>query len=81
MTVSIDRFSLARERQLELYETGDRRGAALSSAVDAINCRYCRTVVDYGNCGFPGGYTGAKIAYGRIPELEDYVAGGWLFGM
>ena len=72
MTVSIDRLSPARARQLEMFDTGDRRGATLSSAVDAINRRYCRTVVGYGNCGSAGGYTGAKIAYGRIPELEDF---------
>ena len=72
LAVSIDRLSPARVRQLELFDTGNRRGAVLSSAVDAINRRYCRTVVGYGNCGSPGGYTGAKIAYGRIPELEDF---------
>ena len=72
MTVSIDRLSPARARQLEMFDTGDRRGATLSSAVDAINRRYCRTVVGYGNCGSPGGYTGAKIAYGRIPDWEDF---------
>ena len=72
LVVSIDRLSPARARQLELFETDDRRGPALNSAVDAINRRYCRTVVGYGNCGSPGGYTGAKIAYGRIPELEDF---------
>ena len=55
-----------------MFDTGDRRGAALSLAVDAINRRYCRTVVGYGNCGSPGGYTRGQIAYGRIPDLEDF---------
>ena len=72
LAVSFDRLSPARARQLDLFESGGRRGAALSLAVDAVNRRYCRTVVDYGNCGSPGGYTGAKIAYGRIPEMEDF---------
>ena len=72
LAVSIDRLSPASARQLEMFDTRDRRGAALSLAVDVINRRYCRTVVGYGNCGSPGGYTGAKIAYGRIPELEDF---------
>ena len=72
LAVSIDRLSPAKVRQLELFDTDDRSGAALSSAVDAINRRSCRTVVGYENCGASGGYTGAKIAYGRIPELEDF---------
>ena len=72
LLVSIDRLSPARARQLVLFDTGDRRGPALSLAVDAINRRYCRTIVGYGNCGASDDYTGAKIAYGRIPELEDF---------
>ena len=43
-----------------------------TAAVDAINSRYGRTLIGYGQCGDPGGYVGAKIAYGRIPELEDF---------
>ena len=72
--VLFDRFLPAGTEQLSLSfaEPEDRRGLALSSAMDAINGRYRRTVVGYGNCGSPGGYTGAKIAYGRIPELEDF---------
>ena len=42
------------------------------AAVDAINRRYGRTLIGYGQCGEPGGYVGANIAYGRIPELEDF---------
>ena len=37
-----------------------------------LNSRYGRTLIGYGQCGEPGGYVGAKIAYGRIPELEDF---------
>ena len=39
---------------------------------DTLNRRYGRTLIGYGQCGEPGGYVGAKIAYGRIPELEDF---------
>ena len=28
--------------------------------------------IGYDQCGDPGGYVGAKIAYGRIPKLEDF---------
>ena len=48
------------------------RVICLTAAVDALNRRYGRTLIGYGQCGEPGGYVGAKIAYGRIPELEDF---------
>ena len=48
------------------------RVVRLTAAVDALNSRYGRTLIGYGQCGEPGGYVGAKIAYGRIPELEDF---------
>ena len=44
----------------------------LNAAVDALNGRYGRPFIGYGQCGDPGGYVGAKIAYGRIPALEDF---------
>ena len=55
----------------------DREEArALSAAVDALNERYGRTVVGFGYCGDASsaatGYAGAKIAYGRIPDIEDF---------
>ena len=52
--------------------TPGRAWVRLSVAVDALNGRYGRTLIGYGQCGEPGGYVGAKIAYGRIPELEDF---------
>ncbi len=75
ITVSFDRFIPSDEAQLELpFENPDekRRLARLTAAVDSINGRYARTLVGYGGCAPPGGYAGAKIAYGRIPRLEDF---------
>ena len=75
IAVSFDRFMLSSEVQLELPfgEPDNRqRKADLTAAVDAINGRYGRTVIGYGQCCAQGGYTGAKIAYGRIPEWEDF---------
>ncbi len=43
-----------------------------TTLVYPTNSRYGRTLIGYGQCGEPGGYVGAKIAYGRIPELEDF---------
>ena len=75
VAVSFDRFIPSDEAQLELPfgKPDDRRRLVrLSDAVDSINGRYARTVVGYGGCAPPGGYAGAKIAYGRIPQLEDF---------
>ncbi len=75
IAVSFDRFIPSDEGQLELpFENPDekRRLARLNAAVDSINGRYARTLVGYGGCAPPGGYAGAKIAYGRIPRLEDF---------
>ena len=54
---------------------GERaRGEAVVRA--ALNERYGRTVVGLGHCGdassAAAGYAGAKIAYGRIPDIEDF---------
>ena len=73
--MSFDRFMPSGEVQLELPfgEPDNRlRKADLTAAVDAINGRYGRTVTGYGQCGAQSSYTGAKIAYGRIPEWEDF---------
>ena len=75
IAVSFDRLVPSDEAQLELPLGGAderERLARLSAAVDSINGRYARTLVGYGGCAPPGGYAGAKIAYGRIPRLEDF---------
>jgi len=77
--VWFDRLAAVDGRQGELFARGgpDREKArALSAAVDILNERYGRTVVGFGHCGdassAAAGYAGAKIAYGRIPEIEDF---------
>ena len=77
--VWLDRLEAVEGAQGELFARGGpgrERAAALSEAVDALNARYGRTVVGFGQCGdaagAAAGYAGAKIAYGRIPELEDF---------
>ena len=77
--VWLDRLAAADGLQGELFarDGPDREKArALSAAVDALNERYGRTVVGFGHCGdassAAAGYAGAKIAYGRIPDIEDF---------
>ena len=79
MQVWFDRLAAVDGRQGELFARdgpGRERAAALSEAVDALNERYARTLVGLGHCGdassAAAGYAGAKIAYGRIPDLEDF---------
>ena len=75
LTVSFDRFRPVEAGQLELpWHAPDTRPrmVRLTAAVDALNDRYGRTLIGYGQCGKSGGYVGAKIAYGRIPALEDF---------
>ena len=73
VAVSFDRLTQASAVQPALpFEVHASRGQALSAALDAINGRYGHTVIGYGACGDPGGYVGVKIAYGRIPDLEDF---------
>ena len=76
IVVSFDRFLPSSEVQIKPpfgEPDNHRRGAVLTATVDAINGRYGqRTVIGYGLCDDPGGYAGAKIAYGRILALEDF---------
>ena len=77
--VSFERLEAVHGAQGELFARGGpgwEKAQALSAAVDALNERYGRTVVGLGHCGEASGpaagYAGAKIAYGRIPEIEDF---------
>ena len=45
----------------------------LMKAMDGLNARYNSCVLSIGPREEPpGGYAGAKIAFGRIPDLEDF---------
>lgn len=63
-------------RQLDLLEQDDaarRKWTALSKASDAINSRYGKTLVSLGPwAAAPGNYAGGKIAFSRIPDMEDF---------
>jgi DNA polymerase-4 len=50
-----------------------RRWERLSLLADGLNARYGRAVVNLGPwVEPPGGYAGAKIAFGRIPDMADF---------
>lgn len=45
----------------------------LSQAMDSLNQRYARTMISMGPWDQPpGGYAGGKIAFTRVPKMEDF---------
>lgn len=64
------------ERQLDMFLDDDasrRRWECVTAAIDALNCKYGRTLVSIGPwTPPPGGYAGGKISYTRIPAAEDF---------
>ncbi len=60
--------------ELETDRTRRLQWEHLSSILDQLNRRYENTVISQGtHIEPPGGYTGAKIAFGRIPDKEDFI--------
>lgn len=62
----------------DLFERAETRSErqrweTLTDAMDALNARNGSCVVSLGvRKEPPGGYAGAKIAFGRVPELDDF---------
>ena len=51
-----------------------RRWENLSALIDTANNHYARTMISVGtHIEPPGGYTGGKIAFGRIPDMKDFI--------
>ncbi|MBB3017886.1 DNA polymerase-4 [Microvirga lupini] len=62
-----DLFDHAPEAQLK------RRMESLSAIADHFNVRHRKTLLHWGPwVTIPGGYAGAKIAFNRIPDAEDF---------
>ncbi|MEE9380937.1 MAG: hypothetical protein V3V03_05985 [Hyphomonadaceae bacterium] len=66
------------ERSEDLFEhketrTVRARWERLTDAMDGLNAKHEKCVISIGpRAEPPGGYAGAKIAFGRVPELEDF---------
>ena len=46
---------------------------SLSTIADRINVAHRKTLLHWGpRVTIPGGYAGAKIAFNRIPDAEDF---------
>ena len=69
-------LSPANARQLDMFVNDDaarRRWERVTSAMDALNAKYGKTIVSLGPwTPPPGGYAGGKISYTRIPRAEDF---------
>ncbi len=49
------------------------RHEMLSKVLDSLRSKHGPTAISYGpKVDLPGGYLGAKIAFGRIPDLQDF---------
>jgi DNA polymerase-4 len=76
--VALHDLAPAEEVAPDLFESttefqSKRRWERLSLLADGLNARYGRAVVNLGPwVEPPGGYAGAKIAFGRIPDMADF---------
>ena len=79
-SVSIMLHNIARPYDVsyDLFESGvDMTNIAarnqIMTVMDNLNAKYRRSVLHVGaRAKIPGGYAGAKIAFGRIPDKEDF---------
>ncbi|GAB5458050.1 MAG: DNA polymerase IV [Henriciella sp.] len=78
--VSVSLYGLKRFEQTsaDLFETDEQRRTSarwenLTDTMDGLNARYRACVVSLGMHRQPrGGYAGAKIAFGRVPDMMDF---------
>jgi DNA polymerase-4 len=75
--VSIHALKPIGETAPDLFDPGPDQGGAsrslrLSQALDTLNRRFGKDTVSIGPRPDLPAYIGAKIAFNRIPELEDF---------
>ena len=74
--VTLMNLSRATERQLDWvydYDAVRRRWETLTEVKDHLNRRYGKGVLEFGHLDEPpGGWSGAKISFTRIPSAEDF---------
>lgn len=79
--VSVCLFGLVAQdsRSQDLLETEHTRATRqrwenISAMMDTLNTRYGNTLISLGSYREPpGGYAGGKIAFGRIPDMKDFI--------
>lgn len=79
VSIMLSGLSRANDVSADLFEQADAQSARLqwertTDAIDSLNKRYQRTLVSLGpHREPPGGYAGAKIAFGRVPDADDFM--------
>ena len=73
--VMLHDIALPTERGRDLFEDQDTRDwDKLTDLMDAFNRKQNKAVIHLGpRYKIPGGYAGAKIAFGRVPDKEDFL--------
>lgn len=77
VTVVLHDLSAEQERVNDLFDTGESvkqrtQWESVSDLIDKIRIRHGSKALNLGLAQGPGDYIGSKIAFGRIPEAEDF---------
>jgi len=63
-------------KQFDIFQRDDAvraKWTSICDAMDKVNSRYAKTIVSMGPWSPPpGGYAGGKIAFSRVPDMEDF---------
>jgi len=72
--VMLHKIALPTQRSRDLFEDQDTRDwDTLTDVMDSFNRKEKKAVIHLGpRHKIPGGYAGAKIAFGRVPDTEDF---------
>lgn len=72
--VMLYKIALPTERGRDLFEDQDTRNwDKLTDVMDSFNRKEKKAIIHLGpRHKIPGGYAGAKIAFGRVPDAEDF---------
>jgi len=73
-SVMLHKIALPTQRGRDLFEDQNSRNwEKLTDVMDSFNRKEKRAVIHLGpRPKIPGGYAGAKIAFGRVPDAEDF---------
>jgi len=74
VNVMLHKIALPTQRSRDLFEDQDTRDwDTLTDVMDSFNRKEKKAVIHLGpRHKIPGGYAGAKIAFGRVPDEEDF---------
>ena len=73
-SIMLHKIALPTQRGRDLFEDQDSRDwEKLTDVMDSFNRKEKKAVIHLGpRPKIPGGYAGAKIAFGRVPDAEDF---------